>query len=132
MMIARLYGWEEQESISECTIHQTMRQMGYTSRRRNQVSLLSAKNWNLRPQEAWGSPKPDSCRKNIIWSFSSLHNSIVFEMTTDAARIPSEPTAQGSLARSLLVSFHPVLTEHCAFMKPAAVRSEMTPSVSVI
>lgn len=64
--------------------------------------------------------------------FPVFLKSSVFEMTTDATLIMSELAAHFSLSLSLLLPFHPVLTEHCTFMKPAAVRSEMTPSISVI
>ncbi len=63
-----------QNTISECTTHRTMKQMGYSSRRPHRVPLLSAKkrkrrlqfaqahqNWTI---EDW---------KNFAWSDESLY-----------------------------------------------------------
>ena len=48
--ITSLYSCGEQKSISESTICQTLRRMGYNSRRLWQIPLLSAKNRNMRLQ----------------------------------------------------------------------------------
>ncbi len=63
------YNQGMQNTISECTTHQTLKQMGYSSRRQHRVPLLSAKNRKRRLQftqahqnwtiEDW---------KNIAWS----------------------------------------------------------------
>ncbi len=71
--ITPCYNQGMQNTISECTIHRTLKQMGYSSRRPHRVPLLSAKNRKRRVQftqahqnwtiEDW---------KNVAWSDESL------------------------------------------------------------
>ncbi len=50
--ITTRYNQGMQNTISECTTHQTLKQMGYSSRRPHRVPLLSAKNRKQRLQFA--------------------------------------------------------------------------------
>ncbi len=59
-----------QNTISERTTHQTLKQMGYSSRRPHRVPLLSVKNRKRRLQGT-GSPKLDNIWKNVAWSDES-------------------------------------------------------------
>ncbi len=50
--ITTLYNQGMQNTISEQTTRQTLKQMGYSNRRPHRVPLLSAKNWKWRLQFA--------------------------------------------------------------------------------
>ncbi len=70
--ITTCYNQGMQNTISECTTHQTLKKMGYSSKRPHQVLLLSAKNRKQKLQftqthqnwtiEDW---------KNVAWSDES-------------------------------------------------------------
>ncbi len=53
IQITTCYNQGMQKTISEHTTRQTLKQMGYSSRRPHRVSLLSAKKMKLRLQFAW-------------------------------------------------------------------------------
>ncbi len=59
-----------QNTISECKTSQTLKQLGYSSRRPHRVLLLSAKNRKWRLQFAHQSWRIEDC-KNVAWSDES-------------------------------------------------------------
>lgn len=61
-LTATPYNCGEQNSVLECTTHQTLRWMGCNSRRTRCVPILSAKKRNLRLQWGTGSPNLHSLR----------------------------------------------------------------------
>ncbi len=66
------YNQGMQNTISECTTHRTLKQMGYSSRRPHRVLLLSAKNRTRRLQfaQAHQNWTIEDC-KNVAWSNDS-------------------------------------------------------------
>ncbi len=68
--ITARYNQGMQNTISECTTHRTLKQMGYNSRRPHRVLLLSAKNRKRRLRIHTGSPKLDNRRlekRCLVW-----------------------------------------------------------------
>ncbi len=66
------YNQGMQKTISECTTHRTLKQMGYSSRRPHQVPLLSAKKrkWRLQFAQAYQNWTIEYW-KNVAWSDES-------------------------------------------------------------
>ncbi len=70
--ITTCYNWGIQKSISECTTHQILKQMGYSNRRAHRVLLLSAKSRKLRLQFAWAHQNwTQDDWKKVVWSDES-------------------------------------------------------------
>ncbi len=70
--ITTRYNQGMQNTISECTTHRTLKQMGYSSRRPHRVPLLSAKNRKRRIQFSQDHQnKTIEDWKNVAWSDES-------------------------------------------------------------
>ncbi len=70
--ITTRYNQGMQNTISECTTHRTLKQMGYSSRRPHRVTLLSAKNRKRRLQFAQAHQNwTIEDWKNVAWSDES-------------------------------------------------------------
>ncbi len=70
--ITTRYNQVMQNTISECTTHRTLKQMGYNSRRSHRVPLLSAKNRKRRLQFAQAHQNwTIENWNNVVWSDES-------------------------------------------------------------